>query len=386
MGLRIASPRSWRCAGAVVVVALLAACDGEDEDDSAAQGGNAPSVSVAGVTEREIAETAHFVGRVAPVDQVDLIARVAGFLEAPAVSDGVFVDGGELLFRIEPGQYEAAVARARAEVAQAEANLTLAELDVSRKQTLLQRDAAPQVELDTAIANRDATSAQLDARHAHLRMAELDLGYTEIRAPFKGRIGSIGFSEGAVVGPDKGPLTTLVRISPIYVSFSLGEGDFVSIAEQYSDDLSRDVDPKKGPPVRLQLPNRRDFEGIGKVVFIDNRVDPLTGTIAVRAQFDNQGGLLTPGMFVSVEIGSAVAEPRLVVPQVAVQRDQKGPFVLAVGPEGIVEQRYVELGREAGVDVVVTGGVQEGESVIVEGLQRVRPGVPVKAVPTGTGG
>ncbi len=369
--------RQVRTVLAVTAAALLieaGALRAQGQDDTA------PSVIVAGVASREIADVARFIGRVEPADSVDLRPRVTGFLEARLVSDGVYVSRGDLLFTIEEDQYAAALAQANAEVAQSEANLALASLDLDRRARLLQSNTIAQAEYDSSLAARDAALANRDAAAAMARRAELDLGYTKIRAPFEGRIGRIAFSEGDIVGPDAGPLTTLVRVTPIEVAFSLGEGQFLSVVEAIGSDLRDDVDPSKSPPVTLLLPNREAFEETGQIVFLDNRVDPMTGTIALRARFENARGLLTPGMFVTVEIGQKEADMRLVAPQAAVQRDQRGSFVLVVGPEGMVQKRYVELGQQAGTDIVVVGGLQEGESVIVEGLQRVRPGVPVNAV------
>jgi membrane fusion protein (multidrug efflux system) len=252
---------------------------------------------------------------------------------------------------------------------------------LGRKTTLLERDTIAQAEYDSALASRDAAAASVDARRALLKKAEIDLTYTEMHAPFDGRIGKIAFSEGDVVGPETGPIATLLKISPIYVDFSISEGQFLTVSRELDLEVDFKSDVAGSLPVTLLLPDGEIFEETGSVVFVDNRVDPLTGTIGLRARFANADGLLAPGMFVTVEIGAREAVTRLVTPQAAVQRDQRGSFVLVVNADGLVEQRYVELGQTEGLDFVVEGGLQDGESVIVEGLQRVRPGVPVNAVP-----
>lgn len=371
--------RGFALCAALSATAGLSACDDSDQaSQNNAQ--EAPSVIVAGVSSREISQSANFIGRTEPVDAIDLKARVAGFLEERAVDDGVHVNAGDILFRIEPAQYEAAVAQARADVAEGQANLALADLELQRKTTLLASDTIAQAEYDSALASREAAAASVDAREAMVRQAEIDLAYTEMPAPFDGRIGRIAFSRGDVVGPDSGPIATLVRVSPIYVDFALSESQFLTLAERIGAKLDADVDPANSPPVTLLLANRTEFDETGSVVFIDNTVDPLTGTISLRARFENARGLLTPGMFVTVTIEAEESQTGLVLPQSAVQRDQKGSFALVVGSEGLVEQRYVELGDQLETDVVIESGLQEGESVIVEGLQRVRPGVPVNAV------
>ncbi len=171
-----------------------------------------------------------------------------------------------------------------------------------------------------------------------------------------------------------------MRVSPVYVGFSLSEGEYLSAVERLGGDISKALNPENSPPVRLRLPNGEVFDETGWLVFVDNKVDPATGTIALRAQFDNARGFLVPGTFVNVEIDSKQAATKLLVPQAAVQRDQKGDFVLVVGADGLVEQRHITTGQQVETDFVVEDGLQEGESVIVEGLQRVRPGVPVKAI------
>ena len=219
-----------------------------------------------------------------------------------------------------------------------------------------------------------------------MRQAELDLSYTEIAAPFAGRIGRIAFAEGDVVGPGKGALATLVRLQPIDVEFSISEAAYLRIMRRLggeSGDIWKSISPEDSPTVSLIMPGGDRFAETGRIEFIDNQVDPQTGTIAMRARFENARGLLAPGVYVTVEIESREAVRRLTVPQSAVQRDQKGDFVLVVGSDGLVKQRHVTLGREVGTTFIVEEGVQAGESVITEGLQRVRPGVPVQTVETG---
>jgi membrane fusion protein (multidrug efflux system) len=376
--------------GLAIAAALLlglSACDDTDDKAGDAPKAEPPTVSVAGVASKEIVRTSEFIGSVEAVDDVDLIARVEGFLQETLVEDGASVAAGDLLFRIETENFAAAKARAVADLEQSKANLALAEIEIERDTKLLASDTIAQSRFDATKATRDAEAAIVKAKLADLRQAELNLTYTEIAAPFDGRIGKTAFSVGDVVGPSKGPLASLVRVSPVYVGFSLSEGEYLSAVERLGGDISKALNPENSPPVRLRLPNGEVFDETGWLVFVDNKVDPATGTIALRAQFDNARGFLVPGTFVNVEIDSKEAATKLLVPQAAVQRDQQGDFVLVVGADGLVEQRHIVTGRQVETDFVVEDGLQEGESVIVEGLQRVRPGVPVKAIgATGQGG
>jgi membrane fusion protein (multidrug efflux system) len=368
---------------AVAPLLLLAACDESGQGEAAAP--EPPSVTIAGVAKRDITGSVSFVGQVEAVESADIVARVEGFLESIEVPDGAFVEQGDLLFRIERNLYEANLAAAEAELAKAEAALALAELDLERSAELLRRETIAQAQYDVAVAERDSSAAQVKVAEAAIAQAQLDLDYTDIHAPFDGRIGRTAFSRGDVVGPGAGALATLVRLEPMYVAFSISEARWLSVLESQGVDI-RDFNPSAPPdeetlPVSLLLPGGGRFEETGRVVFVDNRVDPATGTIALRAEFDNARARLTPGVYVTVVVEDAAATERVVVPQAAIQRDQQGDFALVVGPEGMVERRYVTLGDTVETDFIVREGLTPGESVIVEGLQRVRPGVPVQAIP-----
>lgn len=362
---------------ATILTLGLTACD---DGDTAAEAPKAepPVVTVAGITSKDIVRTSEFVGSVEAVDEVDLIARVEGFLQEKLVEDGADVKAGDLLFKIEPDKFTAEKARAAADLAQAEANLALAEIELERDTKLLASATISQSKFDATKANRDASAALVEARKADLEQAELNLTYTEIHAPFDGRIGKTPYSVGDLVGPSSAPLATLVRVSPVYVGFSVSERQYLEAMERLGGDAKKALSREDSPPVRLGLPDGKSFDETGWLIFVDNKVDPATGTIALRAQFDNARGLLVPGTFVTVSIDSKQPVRKMLVPQAAVQRDQRGDFVLVVGSEGLVEQRYIKTGQQVGPDFTVEEGLQEGESVIVEGLQRVRPGVPVK--------
>jgi membrane fusion protein, multidrug efflux system len=282
---------------------------------------------------------------------------------------------GELLFTIEKGRYEAAVAQAEANVARAEASLKNAELQLARANELVKNKNIPTATRDDRQAERDAAVAELAAQKAALQTAQLNLGYTDITAPIAGRIGQTAYTQGNLVNPASGTLATIVSEDPIYVTFPVSSRELLAVREGAAEEGS---DPKRFA-IRLRLPNGELYEQAGTVNFVDVRTDPSTDTVEVRAQFPNPRGLLVPGALVGVIAERAEPERALVVPQAAVLNDQGGSYVLLVDGQSKVEQRRVELGPVAGSDIAVRSGLKEGEKVITEGLQKVRPGQVVQA-------
>lgn len=343
-------------------------------------------VSVAAAYNEELIDEVSFIGKGRAIDRVEIIARVDGFLQEVMVEDGVKVEEGQLLYQIEPDAYEATLEARHADLAQAEAKLELAGIELARKVELARRGTAPQSEEDKARANELVAQASVQAAHAAIRTAELDLSYTQIHAPFPGRIGTTTRSVGDIVGPNTPALVLLVREQPIQVEFSVSEKQIVNLVENGRTEEGESFDAATSPDVFVTLPNGSQLEESGKVVFIDNRVDPTTGTIALRAEFTNDRQLIIDGAFLDVTIQALEPDTRLLVPQAAVQRDQRGDFVLVVTSDALVEQRYIVLGKQHETAVVVEDGMREGETVIVEGLQRVRPGVKVESVLAGQPG
>lgn len=340
----------------------------------------APKVTVAAARMIDVTESATFIGTGEAIDSIDLVARVSGFIEEIKVPEGSDVTAGTALFTIEPDAYDATLAARNADLAQAEANLDLARLELERKETLLERGSGTEADRDVALANEKVAEANVAAAEAAIRQAELDLSYTTVEAPFDGRIGRVLVSKGELVSPTSGPLVSLVRIDPIYVTFSITEREFVSLLQSLEITAPQLTQGETRPDLDVILPNGVELGSAGTIVFVDNRVDPLTGSIAIRAEFDNSRELISDGGFVTLRIAAPEAVERLAIPQAAVQRDQRGDFVLVVGSEGNVSQRYVTLGDQVETDVVVVDGLQQGETVVTEGLQKVRAGVQVDPV------
>ena len=349
---------------------LLAHCAG-----AAAQTGPPPAVSVTPVVSREVTEADEFIGRVTAIDKVDIVARVPGYIEQRYFSEGQPVKTGDLLFRIEQATYKAAVDQQRANLAKAKANEVNAALQLARSRELVRNQNISQATVDQRTADEQAAQADIMESQAALDQAQINLGYTEIRSPVDGRIGIANFTTGNLVSPSSGALATIVSQDPIYVIFQASERDILDYQRRASTPGGQ-----KGPiPVHLKLADGSLYPEVGYPNFLGIQVDPTTDTVSVRAQMPNPKGVLIPGAVVTVSVQRGSPRLSLLVPQAAISVDQAGRYVLVVGPDKKVELRRVTVGSEQGSDVVVTEGLREGELVIVEGIQKVRPGQLVDA-------
>lgn len=338
-----------------------------------------PAVTVVTIQSSDITPSVNFTGRIEAIDKVELIARVDGFLEDRPFTEGAMVQAGDLLFAIEKGPYLATLGEIDADIAAAEAALKLAQLEADRQSILVQRQAAAQAVLDQATAQADEARAQLLRAQSSRARAELDLGYTDIKSPIAGRIGRSTVSVGDYLGPQTGPLATVVSQDPMYATFPVTQRELLSFRESAAAHGDTDT-----LAVKVRLADGKVYEHQGKIDFVDVQVDPGTDTITVRAVVPNPDMLLIDQQLVTAMVESATPQTALLVPQQAVLADQGGRFVLVVGDGNTVEQRPITVGRTLDGSYVVTQGLAEGEQVITEGIQRVRPGMIVDPATAGS--
>lgn len=337
-----------------------------------------PEVAVARPERKTVPVTLDMTGTTRGVETVEVRARVRGFVQAKHVEDGQAVKAGDLLFTIDPREFDAAVQEAQAEVAAGRANLRLAEVNLARVRQSIEQRAASETELDRATAERDAAEAQVSLALARLARANLDLEFTSVRAPIDGRLGMRTVEVGQLVGAGEATLLgTIVNDTQVYATYHLEER---RLLELYHGHESRRPG-EDGRPNLVVLLGMADEEGYpheGRFHKASNTVDPGTGTVAIEAIFDNPKRAILPGLFVRIRVLYG-EEQALLVPDTAVLADQRGRYVLVVNDENVVERRDVTVGGVVDRRRAVKSGLDTDAWIVVNGLQRARPGAPVNA-------
>ncbi|MEO9189512.1 MAG: efflux RND transporter periplasmic adaptor subunit [Acetobacteraceae bacterium] len=335
-----------------------------------------PAVLVAPIELRNVAPAYDFIGRVTAIQSVQIVPRITAFIEAEPAAQGAEVKAGEVLFQLQKPQYQAALQSAQAQLDSANAALRNAQVAYTRSAQLNKQGFEAQANLDQATATRDQDQANVLGAQAGVAQAGLNLSYATIVSPIDGRIGAISLTKGNLVTPSTPALATVNQMDPIRVVFSVSDRVLVGVEQSTGSNAAQIA---AGLVVGLKLPDGSTYKQTGKISFLDNQVDPQTGTVSVYADFPNPDRLLLPGSFVSVDVRSAKPEEHPMVPVAAVQTDQGGGYVLTVGTDGTVHQQSVVLGRQIAQDFIVSKGLSGGERVIVEGIQKVRPGEKVSA-------
>ena len=339
-----------------------------------------PKVTVAKPVKRTIVDQDEYVGRFVAVYSVEVRARVSGYLDKVHFQDGQIVKQGDLLFTVDKRPFQNTLDQARANLELAKSNVLFAQSDLARGQQLLRdRTISEQIFEQRSQASRNAQAA-VAANEAMVRQAELDLEFTELKAPITGRIGDRRVTPGNLVTGGTGGATTLLAIivstDPIRLEFTFDEASLLRY-ERLARDGKVDVTGRGSAPVRLKLIDEKDFSHYGRMDFIDNVIDRSTGTIRGRAQFVNSDGLLTPGMFARVQVPASSPYEALMVPDAAIGTEQVRKFVYVVDQDGVARQHFVTLGEVVDDLRVIKEGVSADDRVVVNGLMRVRPGQKV---------
>ncbi|ELA6588599.1 multidrug efflux RND transporter periplasmic adaptor subunit VmeY [Vibrio alginolyticus] len=357
----------------MAATAILAGCG---EANNAQTKGQAPLVVTQDVTVIDYQPSKSYIGRIEAIEDTNITAQISGYLKARHFEEGQMVEKGQLLYSIEPSSFEAQVASAKAALAQAKAALKKAELDHTRGKNLLPRGSISQSEFDALTAALLGARAELEAANAQLKLAEVNLSYTQIRAPFSGRISDTKVSTGDLVSPSSGVLTTLVSLDPVHTSFSVSERERLAMGmDQVKGDGSAESNRVE---VQLELENGQFFEHLGKLDFLGNRIDTKTGTIAMRALVPNPEQKLLPGQHIKVNLRDKNTKDVIVIPRRAVQTDLEGDFVMVMAEGSVAERRNVELGPQVEQGIIIREGLDQEDTVITQGLQRVRNGVEVR--------
>ncbi|MFA5949455.1 MAG: efflux RND transporter periplasmic adaptor subunit [Hyphomicrobium sp.] len=353
------------------LVLAMAACGDTEKATKGAPEATAPAVLVEPAEKRTLARQIEFIGRVEAMEKVDLRARVKGFLGARLFADGDHVKQGQVVFTIEREPFETAVAQKNAQLASAKADYAFAKQQLDRATQLMRENssAISQATLDQRISDEQRRKAGILEAEAAVREAEINLSYTEIKSPIDGRIGRAAVSPGNLVSPETGVLASIVAEDRVQVLFPVTQRELL--------DYRRRATADRKISVRVKLADGSLYDETGQVDFLDVKADPRTDGQIVRAMMPNTGNMLTDGQTIRVVIPEETEEKFVTVPQAAIAIDQGGPYVFVVSSNNVVEQRRIKTGVARDRYVAVTEGLNAGDAVVVEGLQKVRPGVTV---------
>jgi membrane fusion protein, multidrug efflux system len=362
---------------AIGVVGFVGSRAVGDHADGATESAPAPAmmampVPVVTVVKKTLPIYLDYPGRIESIRSIALQARVSGYIDAQPAADGADVKSGDLLYKIDPRDLEAALEQANAQAQRDQASLEYAKANFGRGEELVKSGFVTKDAYDQRASSMHQVEAQLVLDRAAIEAAKLNLGYTEIRAPFSGRLGRNQAAKGALVGSASGALNTLVELDPIYVAFNPSESDLVEIAKARAAGKVE---------AEISVAGKADAIRKGELTFLDNAVDKTTGTIAARVTIANPDFALLPGQYVRVRLHIRDEPDAFMAPQAALGSNQMGQFVYVVGAGDKAEQRLLTLGPMDGDLVSVTKGLSEGERIIVGNLQKIGPGSPVKPLP-----
>lgn len=367
---------------AVLMLSILTGC-GEKEAaaQAPANGMPPPEVSVVTVAPENITLTTELPGRIDPVRIAQVRARVPGIVQKRVYREGSDVKAGDVLFRIDPGPYRAAYSSAQATLAKAEANQAQANLKAQRYKPLVETNAISRQEYDDVVTSQKQTAADVATARAALETARLNLGYATVTAPISGRAGRAQVTEGALVGQgEPTPLAVVQQIDTVYVNLTQSSNELLALQRAMSSGRLKNVGNGQAK-VTLVTQDGQAYPHAGKLLFSDLSVDETSGAVTLRAEFPNPNRFLLPGMYVRARLEQGVRDNAITVPQQAVQRNPTGAVVMVVGADGKVAAQPVKADTAHGNKWIVSEGLKAGDRVIVEGLQKVKPGAPVTAVP-----
>jgi RND family efflux transporter MFP subunit len=369
---------SIRCLAFAATSVLLVGCR-----QSAPSPGGAksppPEVTVIEAVGKEVQDYEEFPGRLEAVNSVEIRARVTGFLNSVTFKEGTTVKVDDVLFEIDPRLYETELKRTEGSVQQMTGRLTRLEADLLRANNLLNARSLSREDYEKLVGDRTEAQGLLEVAKADVHKAKIHLGWTKVKAPLSGRIGRRMVDPGNLVKADETVLTNIVDLDPMYVYFDIDERSAVKFRKMVQEGAI-EWSPEKGLPLQYGLVDEQSFPRKGVINFVDNRIDADTGTWRLRATVENRDLNLTPGLFVNIRLPLGAKHSAVLVPEQALGADQGQRFVYIVGSTNVVEYRRVSVGRQHGSLREITKGLAEGERVIINGLQRARPGIEVQTV------